>query len=122
MLNFEKVDKGININLGYKDNIGGGVVAISNAANALSGLNLGKSLVSEAQMAEAGTEMAGPNAGTVFRGVGRVASEYRGSPEDWAKMTSSSYSANDGTIFQTHWVQNLQSGERVEFKTVLGDH
>jgi len=34
-----------------------------------------------------------------------------------AKMSSNSYTAPDGTKFETHWVENIKTGERVEFKT-----
>ena len=32
---------------------------------------------------------------------------------------SSSYTAPDGTKFETHWYENVRTGQRVEFKTKL---
>ena len=32
-------------------------------------------------------------------------------------MSSSSYTGSDGLQFETHWYENVQTGERVEFKT-----
>jgi RHS repeat-associated protein len=90
-----------------------GAVA-SNAANAL---RLSKSLASEAQMGEAGTVMAGQGGRVAFRDAARIAKEYGGNAADWVKKTSSSFTAKDGTQFETHWVENLQTGQRVEFKT-----
>ena len=52
-----------------------------------------------------------------FRDAGRVAQEYGGNPADWVKKTSSSYTARDGVQFETHWVENIKTGQRVEFKT-----
>lgn len=79
----------------------------------------GKQLASSAQMGEQGSIMAGPGGRVPFRDAARVAQEYGGQPGDWAKVTSSSYRASDGTVFETHWVQNVKTGQRVEFKTKL---
>ncbi|MFX1412133.1 MAG: hypothetical protein ACFFA6_17470 [Promethearchaeota archaeon] len=46
----------------------------------------------------------------------RVVSTYGGDRYDWVKMTSSSYTCRDGTKFQIHWIQNVTTGMRVEFK------
>jgi hypothetical protein len=75
-----------------------------------------KAAASQAQMAEQGTIMAGAGR-TVFRGASRVAAEYGGNASDWVKKTSSSFTAPNGTKFEVHWVENIVTGQRVEFKT-----
>lgn len=87
------------------------------AESAANGLKLNKSLASQAQMGEAGTTMAGAGGRVPFRGSERVASEYGGNAADWVKQTSSSHTARDGLTFETHWVENIKTGQRVEFKT-----
>lgn len=87
------------------------------AESALNGLRLNKSLASTAQMGEAGDVMAGVGARVPFRGAGRVAQQYGGNAADWVEKTSSSYTARDGVQFETHWVENIVTGQRVEFKT-----
>ncbi|CFU00862.1 YD repeat-containing protein [Burkholderia pseudomallei] len=92
----------------------GTATGASSAANAL---RLNKALASEAQMAETGTRMAGTGARVPFRNAQRIAAEYGGNPADWVKMTSSTHTARDGVTFETHWVENVRTGQRVEFKT-----
>ena len=94
-----------------------GEAATSGANSALNNLKLSKQLASEAQMSEQGTTIAGGNSGTVFRDAERVVKEYGGSPSDWVKKSSTSYTAKDGTKFETHWVENIRTGQRVEIKT-----
>jgi hypothetical protein len=101
---------------------GGGATEASGASNARSGLNLNKSLASEQQVGEQGSRFAGAGTNKPFRDAQSVASEYGGSPGDWVKMNSSSHIAPDGTQFETHWVQNLKTGQRVEFKTKFPDN
>lgn len=86
-------------------------------ADTANGLRLNKSLASEAQLSETGEIMAGTGGRVPFRDAGRVAQQYGGSPADWVKKTSSSYGARDGVQFETHWVENIKTGQRVEFKT-----
>lgn len=74
-------------------------------------------LASENQMNEAGHIMAGPGGRVPFRNAEAVAREYGGSALDWVKKTSSSYTPSNSAPFQTHWVENLKTGQRVEFKT-----
>lgn len=52
-----------------------------------------------------------------FYNANRVAQQYGGNASDWVKMRSSSHLAPDGTRFETHWVENIRTGQRVEFKT-----
>jgi len=82
-------------------------------------VGLTKQLASQAQMAEVGTVIAGQGARRAFRDAGRVAAQYGGEAADWVKMRSSSFRAADGMRFETHWLQNLRTGVREEFKTVL---
>jgi len=89
--------------------------ATTGAESAVNGLKLNKSLASQSQMGEAGTTMAG--ARVPFRDAPRVAREHGGKAADWTKKTSSSHTARDGTTFETHWVENIRTGQRVEFKT-----
>jgi hypothetical protein len=76
-----------------------------------------KSLASQQQVEELGERIAGEGTGMTFRDAGRVAARYGGSPADWVKMRSPSYLASDGTRLETHWVENIRTGARVEFKT-----
>jgi RHS repeat-associated protein len=80
---------------------------------------LNKKLASEQQMSEPGAQIAGPGSKAEFRDRQRVAAEHGGNPEDWVKMTSTSYEAADGTKFETHWVENKKTGQRVEQKTKI---
>lgn len=68
-------------------------------------------------MGEVGQVMAGAGSRTVFRDAQRIAQQYGGNAADWVKKTSSSYPSRDGTRFETHWVENIRTGQRVEIKT-----
>lgn len=68
-------------------------------------------------MAEQGEVFAGPGAPAPFRDAAKYAAKYGGTPNDWVKMRSSSWEAN-GYKFETHWVENLATGQRLDFKTV----
>ncbi len=87
------------------------------ASSAADGLRLSKSLASEAQMSEVGEILAGVGGRVPFRDAERVAQQYGGSPTDWVKKTSSSYTGRDGIQFETHWVENIKTSQRIEFKT-----
>lgn len=90
------------------------------AASAISALNLSKSLASQQQVGESGKVIAGKGSNTVFRDAAKVAQQYGGQAADWVKKTSSSFTAADGTKFQTHWVENIKTGAREMYKTVFG--
>jgi hypothetical protein len=92
---------------------------VTNAGSVANGLNLHKSLASQSQMGEPGTRLAGTGGRVPFRDGKRVASEFGGNATDWIKQTSSSYTARDGVTFETHWVENIKTGQRIEFKTKL---
>jgi RHS repeat-associated protein len=93
--------------------------AATDAESAVNGLKLNKALASQAQMGEVGTTMAGAGARVPYRDAARVAKEHGGNAADWVKKSSSSHTARDGATFETHWVENGQTGQRVEFKTKL---
>lgn len=85
----------------------------SSAKLSTDGVNLTQKLASEAQMSQAGRIImrdlhSGP----------RLAQQYGGKATDWVKKTSSPFSKN-GKMFETHWYENLSTGQRVEFKTKL---
>jgi RHS repeat-associated protein len=82
---------------------------------------LNKKLASEAQVAEltsgGGEPIAGAGTKVTLRAAGRLAAEHGGKPEDWAKVRSSNYKAEDGTSFETHANRNTKTGEVKELKT-----
>ena len=80
---------------------------------------LQKQLASEAQMTETGHVISGKGVDENLRAASRLASQYGGNESDWAKMGSSSYSAWDGTQFETHWYKNFETGLSTEFKTKI---
>jgi RHS repeat-associated protein len=92
--------------------------AARSAANAV---RLEKQFASESQMGEIGTIMAGADARAPFRDAARVAEQYGGEAADWVKKTSSTFASRDGTKFETHWVENLRTGQRIEHKTKFVD-
>ena len=91
----------------------------SGAESAVMGRNLGRQLASEQQVGEAGTALAGAGTSTELRAASRLADQYGGSASDWAKMGGSSYRGADGLQFETHWYENIPTGQRVEFKTKI---
>lgn len=83
---------------------------------------LKKSLASEGQVAEIMAGGIRPIAGagsTELRDAPRLAATYGGKAEDWAKITSGSFKAADGTNLQLHAYQNVRRGQVVELGTVL---
>lgn len=85
---------------------------------------LAKNLASVSQMGETGEIIAGPGSKKQkpFRDAPRAAALYGGRIEDWVKKSSFSYvNPEDETKFQTHWIENLKSGERLEFKTIVNE-
>ncbi len=56
----------------------------------------------------------------ILRDASKFVNRYGGKPEDWVKMSSYKYSSIDEqTEFETHWVENDKTGQKVESKTVL---
>ncbi|HEX4000852.1 MAG TPA: RHS repeat-associated core domain-containing protein [Pirellulales bacterium] len=82
-------------------------------------LQLNKQLASAEQIGQGGTAMAGAGTNTPIRVANELAAQYGGQAADYAKMGSSSYTASDGVQFETHWYQNVQTGEQFEFKTKI---
>ena len=97
-----------------------GRVRSANPTSLADAIRLNKSLASQQQIGEIGERIAGEGTGVTFRNAGRVAGQYGGSPTEWVKMRSPSHLAPDGTRFETHWVENLRTGQRFEFKTKIG--
>lgn len=76
-------------------------------------------MTSEAQVTSEGTTIAGGQSATPLRKAEGLAIEYGGDAGDWVKKSSDSYTAKDGTKFETHWEQNTQTGLRVNQKTKI---
>jgi RHS repeat-associated protein len=90
------------------------------ASSALNGLRLNAQLASESQVAGPGDAIIGAGTKTPLHAAERLAAQYGGDPYSWAKMTSPTYSNGWGLTFSTHWYENLETGLRVEWKTVFG--
>ncbi len=76
---------------------------------------LGRYFASLAQLGQSGKVIA-----NVVRDAPRLVAKYGGRAGDWRKMTSATYAGRGGFKFSTHWYQNVTTGARVEYKTVLG--
>jgi len=70
-------------------------------------------------MKQQGTVIAGPGAKKPFRDADRAAKTYGGEPSDWVKKSSTSHTAPDLTKFETHWIENIKTNQRFEFKTKM---
>ena len=62
--------------------------------------------------------MAGSGSTVPLRDASRLAAEYGGAPRDWSKVSSSSYTATDGTVLEIHAYRNAITGRIVEPKTI----
>ncbi|MEL6570962.1 MAG: hypothetical protein AAFQ64_04845 [Pseudomonadota bacterium] len=89
------------------------------AASAANQNQLNKQLASQDQMGQSGTTIAGGNSSTAFRNSDNAAAQYGGQSDDWVKKSSNSHTAPDGMRFETHWNENLQTGQREQFKTII---
>ena len=69
------------------------------------------------QMKEEGKIIAGEGGKELFKDASRIVNQYGGDACDWVKKTSSKAITKDGNIFETHWIENLKTGQRVEYKT-----
>ncbi len=78
-----------------------------------------KSTASMAQMSEKGQIFAGTGSQTTFRDAAYKASDYGGQASDWVKVKSSIYTSSDGAKFETHWIQNIKTSQRLEYKTKI---
>ncbi|BET12072.1 hypothetical protein THI4931_31140 [Pandoraea sputorum] len=97
-------------------------VGADSAANAVNGLNLNKSLASQQQLSDLmsgkGVATSGNGTNVVLRDAPRLVSEYGGQLSDWSKVSSSSYTATDGTQFEIHAYRNAVTGQVVEPKSI----
>ncbi len=76
--------------------------------------------VLQQQRKETGTIIAGASHQTAIRDVQRLISQYGGAPPDWVKKSSTSYRIPNGNKIETHWYENVTTGERYDFKTKTG--
>jgi hypothetical protein len=102
---------------------GGGTLAgtLVFKGGALTSLN--KQLASETQMADVaageGKAIAGAGSSEVLRDAPCLAAQHGGNASDWAKVTSWTYKAADGTNIEVHAYQHIPTGRVVEFKTKI---
>lgn len=82
---------------------------------------LNKQLASQDQLNQVGTDIAGGTATMPFRGAQNASQQHGGNASDWVKKSSNSHQAPDGTRFETHWMENQNTGQRERFKTKLPD-
>jgi len=85
-------------------------------------LNLNKSLASQQQLSQLesgnGIDIAGNGTNVPLNDVSRLVAEYGGQASDWSKVSSSSYTAADGTQFEIHAYRNAVTGQVVEPKSI----
>jgi filamentous hemagglutinin len=65
-----------------------------------------------------GKSVSGSGVGVILRDAPRLAAEYGGNASDWSKITSSSYKATDGTVFEIHAYRNTVTNQVVEPKSI----
>ena len=92
---------------------------VCRAESALNSINLSKQLARESQMVERGISIAGTGTSIPLKQAERLAQQYGGNPADWVKMTSSTYRSSSGFQIETHWFENIQTGQRIQIKTNL---
>ncbi|WAS57123.1 filamentous hemagglutinin N-terminal domain-containing protein [Burkholderia ambifaria] len=92
------------------------------AANAVNGLNLNKSLANQQQLSQLtsgnGINISGNGTNVTLRDAPRLVAEYGGQTGDWSKVSSSSYTASDGSKFEIHAYRNAVTGQVVEPKSI----
>lgn len=54
-----------------------------------------------------------------LRDAERLASQYGGEAKDWAKMQTTSQTLADGSRIVIHFYENLKTGQKVEFKSII---
>ena len=89
------------------------------ANSALNRLNLNKQLASDQQLSETGVILAGGSHRTPLRKANDLATTHGGKSEDFVKKSSSSHTAPDGTKIETHFEENLRTGQRFNQKTQI---
>lgn len=92
---------------------------VGEAASAADAADLAKSLASEEQIAQTGIGLAGSGTENALRVAQQLAQDYGGEPGDWAKMSSTARDMPDGTHIETHWYENVVTGQRVEYKSII---
>jgi RHS repeat-associated protein len=92
---------------------------VQEAKSSANGVKLGKQLASEAQMAEAGNPIRGHTPQKPLRIASEMAAKHGGDSKDYVKKSSSSYTSGQGLPFETHWEENLKTGQRFNEKTKL---
>lgn len=90
-----------------------------NAKSSYLKLLLQKYLASEDQMRQHGFVIAGKKIDVPIRIVNELINRYGGQEDDWVKASSTSFRAEDGTVFETHWYDSIKTQERVEIKVKL---
>lgn len=71
-------------------------------------------------MGEIGKIIAGRGSNKIFRDAALVVEQYGGKASDWVKKVSDTvYRAPDDVQIETHWVENINTGAREMFKTVM---
>jgi filamentous hemagglutinin len=94
----------------------------SYSASATNALNLAKTLASQQQLSDmaAGkfSVIAGSGSNTILTDAPRLVAEYGGSLGDWSKISSSAFTASDGTKVEVHAYRNALTGAVVEPKSI----
>lgn len=57
-----------------------------------------------------------PTAKKSFRDAKKFAEQYSDQAEDWVKKSSASFNVDHKISIQTHWVENIKTGQRVAEK------
>jgi hypothetical protein len=99
----------------------GGTVANTTALTASSVVNrdlLYHQLMVQEKMGEVGKIFAGQ--GSVpfkaFRNESHFIEKYGGQTGDWVKKTSTNFTTKSGQMSEIHWVENVVTGQRIDFK------
>jgi hypothetical protein len=74
----------------------------------------------EAELLAGGGEIiAGAGSNTVLRDVPRLVAQYGGTAADWAKVSTKSFKAVDGSVIAAHAYKNVVTGLVVEMKGII---
>jgi hypothetical protein len=101
------------------------------ASSPLQAQNLARQLTSEEQLGQAkagqGEPIFGAGTNQPLLDAQRLSQQYGGNPADWAKMGGESSAVHGvqtpaGNNFETHWYQNMRTGQVVEIKTKITGH
>ena len=71
------------------------------------------------KMGEVGKTFAGKGTDELFRNEDRIVRHYGGEIGEWVKKTSSDFTTKSGQHIELHWVENMKTGKRVEYKQKL---